>query len=403
MSIAVEMQQNASHVNKNSLFLRFKSFPLALHASNNNNSNNTNNISSNGKKRSASYCEFSDDRAAKKSCINHNDIKSDVAIISNRDFIEVSSFLKVITEAVIIDCRLFRDYLNKRIQNSVHINCLDSITRKRLLTNKLSVKDLISCDMAKKKIENLINNKNGDGESAVNELLIVLYDGSTNNENELINQNPLKLVLDNIKNTLNNVNCKILKGGFEEFAKSNEEFCVKKICTFSFFPVAYNSEENLKLKIENAKISKILDHLYLGNENDAKNKDLLVSIGITHVINVTKNIPCYHMDKDEPKIEYMRVPVNDGADQDIKQYFEGTNKFIEDVKIKKGKVLVHCQAGISRSSTIVIAYLMNINKLTLENAYSDVKKIRPIVEPNFLFYSQLHSYESNLPTNVQTL
>ncbi len=116
--------------------------------------------------------------------------------------------------------------------------------------------------------------------------------------------------------------------------------------------------------------------------------------GITHIINVTKNIPFYHENSNRIKIEYSRVSVNDSCDQDIKKYFDETNKFIEKVKKQNGKVLVHCQAGISRSSTIVIAYLMNMNNITLMEAYNTVKKIRTIVEPNFLFYSQLYEYES---------
>ena len=168
--------------------------------------------------------------------------------------------------------------------------------------------------------------------------------------------------------------------------------------------------------MENAKMNKILDYLYLGkiinqklffktfsynynfylsigNECDAKNKDLLIKEGITHIINVTKNIPLYHENSDNIKIKYLRVPVNDGCDQDIKKYFDETNEFIDQVKQQNGKVLVHCQAGISRSPTIVIAYLMNKNHTTLTETYNTVKKIRTIVEPNFLFYSQLYEYE----------
>jgi protein-tyrosine phosphatase len=131
----------------------------------------------------------------------------------------------------------------------------------------------------------------------------------------------------------------------------------------------------------------------------------LLKEGITHIINVTKNIPFYHENSESIKIEYLRVSVNDSCDQDIKKYFDEANNFIDKVKQQNGKVLVHCQAGISRSPTIVIAYLMNSKNLSLEECYDDVKKIRPIVEPNFLFYSQLHIYESclNKSLNVQTL
>ena len=127
-----------------------------------------------------------------------------------------------------------------------------------------------------------------------------------------------------------------------------------------------------------------------GNENDAQNEELLIKEGITHVINCTKNIPSHF----ERKLNYLRVAVNDGCDQDIKSYFAQTNKFIDDVKKSNGKVLVHCQAGISRSPTIVIAYLIKSKNLSLQTAYAQVKKIRSIIEPNFLFYSQLDAFSN---------
>lgn len=59
-------------------------------------------------------------------------------------------------------------------------------------------------------------------------------------------------------------------------------------------------------------------------------------------------------------------------------------------------MLVHCQAGISRSPTIVIAYLMKKFNLKLDDAYSQVRSKRPIISPNLVFYSQLMDYESKI-------
>ena len=69
--------------------------------------------------------------------------------------------------------------------------------------------------------------------------------------------------------------------------------------------------------------------------------------------------------------------------------------------MSNGKVLVHCQAGISRSSTIVIAYLMKKKGISLETAFRETKKIRSIVEPNILFYSQLYEFESELHKKLE--
>jgi hypothetical protein len=275
MSTSIIEMQDIPNFSKSSLFLRFNTFPQI--------SSHTTNLK---KKRSASYCDFSNEQVtAKKQCFDIEKFNDQQSVIANSDidFIEISKFIESMSEAVIIDCRLLKDYFKKHIKNSLHINCLDNITRKRLLSNRLSVKDLLSCDKVKKRLEDMINRKENE-EAIENELLIVIYDGSTNNQSELINQNnPLKLVLDNIKITLKNINCKILKGihnlfilssklitkleifkgGFEEFSKNYKEYCEVKMNKFSLNPII-ETEENLKVKIENAKISKILDYLYLG-------------------------------------------------------------------------------------------------------------------------------------------
>jgi dual specificity MAP kinase phosphatase len=69
---------------------------------------------------------------------------------------------------------------------------------------------------------------------------------------------------------------------------------------------------------------------------------------------------------------------------------------LDEARIKNGKVLVHCQAGISRSPTIVIAYLMKIKNLTHDSAYHLVKSKRGIIEPNIFFVSQLFDFEKTL-------
>jgi dual specificity MAP kinase phosphatase len=128
-----------------------------------------------------------------------------------------------------------------------------------------------------------------------------------------------------------------------------------------------------------------LFYLHTGNESDAKNEDLLLKEGITHIINVTKDIPFYHENSNRIKIEYLKIPVNDSLDQDIKKYFDETNKFIDKVKQQNGKVLVHCQAGISRSPTIVIAYLMKKEKREFQTVFQDVKAKRTNIFPNLKF------------------
>lgn len=62
------------------------------------------------------------------------------------------------------------------------------------------------------------------------------------------------------------------------------------------------------------------------------------------------------------------------------------------------KVVVNCFAGVSRSSSIVIAYIMYKYKLTLEEAFQYVKSKRPIIQPNPGFMQQLKELEPLLLT-----
>lgn len=64
---------------------------------------------------------------------------------------------------------------------------------------------------------------------------------------------------------------------------------------------------------------------------------------------------------------------------------------------KNGKgVLVHCLAGISRSVTVTVAYLMGTEGMSLNEAYDFVKSCKPNISPNFNFMGQLMEFEKTL-------
>ena len=63
------------------------------------------------------------------------------------------------------------------------------------------------------------------------------------------------------------------------------------------------------------------------------------------------------------------------------------------------KVFVHCAAGMSRSPTVVIAYIMWKNKIFLNDAIKIVKNKRRLISPNENFMNQLKIFEKLLIEN----
>ena len=140
-------------------------------------------------------------------------------------------------------------------------------------------------------------------------------------------------------------------------------------------------------------IDEIIDNLYLGNFSASENIQQLKDLGIKKVLSVVdfNDFPNY---KDE-NIIHKSVEVSDFDYQNIIQYFGECLNFIKGEE----KILVHCMAGASRSATIVIAYLMWIQKMKFDDALNFVKSKRPIVYPNDGFQKQLKIFEKLLEDN----
>ncbi len=136
--------------------------------------------------------------------------------------------------------------------------------------------------------------------------------------------------------------------------------------------------------------SRITSFMFLGDSKDSKNHKFIDDNGITHILNVTKDEPNWF--EDEGRIKYMRISILDTVNQNIATHFDTAHEFIERARLSGGKILIHCYAGISRSATIVISYLIKTRHLNAETAYQMVKIRRPIVSPNISFYSTLINY-----------
>ncbi|KAL5261244.1 hypothetical protein ACHWQZ_G007076 [Mnemiopsis leidyi] len=148
--------------------------------------------------------------------------------------------------------------------------------------------------------------------------------------------------------------------------------------------------------------SLIKDYLYLGSEWNACNYEELIENGITHILNVTSEIDSPF----ESSFEYLRIEVLDVPKSNLLRHWENTSRFIKDCRDSNGKVLVHCQMGISRSGSTTISYLMREYGMSLSDATSFVKHRRSCVKPNVGFQKQLEFYQETIKeyqNDTQTL
>ncbi|XP_043913782.1 dual specificity protein phosphatase 10 [Protopterus annectens] len=293
---------------------------------------------------------------------------------------------------VIIDCRPFMEYNKSHIQGAFHINCSDKISRRRLQQGKITVLDLISCREGKDSFKRIFSKE------------IVVYDENTNEPNRVLPSQPLHLVLESLRRE--GKEALVLKGGHSSFRQNHENLCDQSLqiqehpetsgasaaCSTLPPPVPATPD------IENTELTKILPFLFLGNEHDAQDVEKMRVMNIGYIINVTTHLPLYHYD--EGTFKYKRLPATDSNKQNLRQYFEEAFEFIEEAhQVGKG-LLIHCQAGVSRSATIVIAYLMKHTRMTMTDAYKFVKGKRPIISPNLNFMGQLLEFEEDLNKGI---
>lgn len=97
-------------------------------------------------------------------------------------------------------------------------------------------------------------------------------------------------------------------------------------------------------------------------------------------------------------IFYCRIVICDEPESNIRQHFDLACDFIKNHLDAGRQVLVHCQAGVSRSASICIAYLMREHYLSFYQAYAAVKEARPKISPNYGFLDQLLKYDKELQT-----
>lgn len=147
----------------------------------------------------------------------------------------------------------------------------------------------------------------------------------------------------------------------------------------------FKYEADLEYHTELEFVEIIKGKLFLGNNEAAKNLELLKKNNITSIL-----ICGYFLSEFFPnQFNYKTLEFEDNEFEIITYALVKGIDFIE----KNKCILVHCRKGISRSSSIVIAYLMYINKQSFEKAYDFVLKKKNNIQPNVNFIKQLKEFD----------
>ncbi|XP_006753275.2 PREDICTED: dual specificity protein phosphatase 22, partial [Myotis davidii] len=134
----------------------------------------------------------------------------------------------------------------------------------------------------------------------------------------------------------------------------------------------------------------ILPGLYIGNFKDARDAEQLSRNKVTHILSVH--------DSARPMLEgvkYLCIPAADSPSQNLTRHFKESIKFIHECRLRGEGCLVHCLAGVSRSVTLVIAYIMTVTDFGWEDALHTVRAGRSCANPNLGFQRQLQEFEKH--------
>lgn len=142
-------------------------------------------------------------------------------------------------------------------------------------------------------------------------------------------------------------------------------------------------------------VSQILPNLYLSGkygENFYDKFDVIINLNYPEN-KIPKN--CLHIDRGK----IYRVGIDDSHIDDIYTYFDLFSALILTSLKERKKVLVHCHAGVSRSVSIILAFLIKYANMSLNNGLKKIREKRNIIQPNQSFLKQLRIYEQNVKLN----
>ncbi|OCT71244.1 dual specificity protein phosphatase 5 [Xenopus laevis] len=294
---------------------------------------------------------------------------------------------KDFSRCLVLDCRPYLPFSASSVRGSLNVN-LNSVVLRRVRGGSAPLHFVVPEEEARTRLR--------EGRVSV----LVVVDERSHMWQKLKKEATARIVLNTLGSLPSGPRICFLKGGYESFHADYPECCVDQ----NRCPQEENEAERNPLlgermtslpkpSYDQGSPVEILPFLYLGSAYHASKCEFLANLHITALLNVSRKSSS---DFCREQYTYKWIPVEDNHTADISSHFQEAIDFIDSVKRAGGRVLVHCEAGISRSPTICMAYLMKTRKFHLEEAFEYIKQRRSLISPNFSFMGQLLHYESEI-------
>lgn len=286
---------------------------------------------------------------------------------------------------IVLDCRPFLGFSRAHILESRNVNW-NSMLRRRSKSSVVSLEWLV----ADKSL--LAQLRNGDFSP------VVVLDENSRSVRDLKSESLASLLISALQLEVQSASTHIcfLQGGFDGFFALYPELCFNTPVMCSNYPALSEPETVVSGRktplYDQGGPVEILPFLFLGSAHHSSRRETLERCGITAVLNVSSSCPNLF----EEELQYKTLKVEDSLAADIRVLFPEAIHFIDSIKESGGRVLVHCQAGISRSATICLAYLIHARRVRLDEAFDFVKRRRQVISPNLAFMGQLLQFETDV-------
>ncbi|PAV64510.1 hypothetical protein WR25_27228 isoform B [Diploscapter pachys] len=120
-------------------------------------------------------------------------------------------------------------------------------------------------------------------------------------------------------------------------------------------------------------LAQLYPGVFLGSQDVAAELNLLKANKITHIVNCATGI----QDQFPTHFQYLHIDMLDLPTTSMDEHLDTVHAFIDNCLENNGKVLVHCNAGVSRAATFVLSYIMKKTKSGFNDTLQNARTIRP--------------------------